>query len=185
MQSRSGHNAPTPTYPLPRTHSHARTPTHPLPRTHSHVPTPSAHSLTHASTHWMWPQVKDQLELMFDAERDEIISLSAKTGEGVDKLLPALVRQIPSPARACASYEDGKVRALLFDSWYEDYRGVVCLLQVRCRTRALVQSTRSQPHACFHSRCAFVQGLVGSHHHRRQTVHAKRGDTGACTRGGG
>lgn len=75
-------------------------------------------------------QVKDQLELMFDAERDDIISLSAKTGEGVDKLLPALVHQIPSPARECASYEDGKVRALLFDSWYEDYRGVVCLLQV-------------------------------------------------------
>lgn len=55
-------------------------------------------------------QVKDQLELIFDVERDEIIALSAKSGENVEALIPAIISSIPSPAEKAAFFDDGKVR---------------------------------------------------------------------------
>jgi len=53
--------------------------------------------------------------------KDDILHISAKTGQGVDQLLEEVVKQIPSPR----GDSDKPTRALIFDSYYDDYRGVV------------------------------------------------------------
>lgn len=58
-------------------------------------------------------------------ERDEIILCSAKTGEGVDKLLDAVVERVPSPKS-----DSNKLRGLIFDSYFDPYKGVVILIRV-------------------------------------------------------
>ena len=57
---------------------------------------------------------------------DEMLRVSAKTGEGIDELLEAIVHRLPPPAPA----GDGTLRALVFDSHYDVYRGVVCYIRV-------------------------------------------------------
>ena len=53
--------------------------------------------------------------------------ISAKLGTGVSSLLKAVINDIPPPT----GQRGGPLRLLLFDSWYERYRGVVCLVNVR------------------------------------------------------
>ncbi len=57
---------------------------------------------------------------------DEIIRISAKTGQGVDELLDRLVKDVPAPK----GDPDGPLRALVFDSYFDAYRGVVCYIRV-------------------------------------------------------
>jgi len=57
---------------------------------------------------------------------NDIIRVSAKTGEGVDELLEAIVAHLPPPQGDPA----GPTRALVFDSYYDSYRGVVCSVRV-------------------------------------------------------
>lgn len=62
-----------------------------------------------------------------DAPDERVLALSGKTGAGVrDQLLPALVRRIPPPPGDPAA----PFKALLFDAYYDAFRGVVCLLAV-------------------------------------------------------
>ena len=56
---------------------------------------------------------------------EEIILCSGKTGEGVDKLLDALIEKVPSPKS-----ESDKLRALIFDSYFDPYKGVVVLVRI-------------------------------------------------------
>lgn len=56
----------------------------------------------------------------------DIVMISAKTGQGVEAVLEAVVQRIPPPAEAAA----GAVRALIFDSYYDDYRGVVLYVRL-------------------------------------------------------
>ena len=55
----------------------------------------------------------------------EIILCSGKTGEGVDKLLDALIERVPSPKS-----DSNKFRALIFDSYFDPYKGVVILVRI-------------------------------------------------------
>src|SRR5660398_210570 len=55
-----------------------------------------------------------------------IIHISAKTGQGVDRLLDGIVQRIPPPRGSV----DDPPRALIFDSIYDQYRGVVAFLRV-------------------------------------------------------
>ena len=57
---------------------------------------------------------------------DDTLRLSAKDGTGVDDLLEALVRDVPAPG----GDPDGALRALVFDSYFDAYRGVVCYVRV-------------------------------------------------------
>ncbi|MEX1124966.1 MAG: translation elongation factor 4 [Acidimicrobiia bacterium] len=57
---------------------------------------------------------------------DDIVRISAKTGAGVDELLQRLVEQVPPPV----GDPNAPLRALVFDSYYDAYRGVVCYIRV-------------------------------------------------------
>ncbi len=70
--------------------------------------------------------VIQELEEMFGFTREEMIFISAKTGENVDKVLEAVVQRIPSPK----GDESASLRALIFDAVYDEYRGVVAYVRV-------------------------------------------------------
>ncbi|HEX9416877.1 MAG TPA: translation elongation factor 4 [Gaiellaceae bacterium] len=76
---------------------------------------------------------------------DDVLRISAKTGEGVEAVLDAIVERIPPPA----GNAEGPPRALIFDSSYDQYRGVVAFVRVvdgrfetGQRLRAMAQGTR-------------------------------------------
>lgn len=70
---------------------------------------------------------KKELMDTFGFTEDEIILTSAKTGVGIDKLVEAIITKIPSPID---KYKDNKLRCLIFDSYFDSYRGVVALIRV-------------------------------------------------------
>ncbi len=71
-------------------------------------------------------RIAHQLETMFDFKPDEIIEASAKSGLGIKEILDAIITKIPAPH----AYDDKPLKALLFDSWFDEYRGVICLIAV-------------------------------------------------------
>ncbi len=68
----------------------------------------------------------EQIEEILAIPREEAIPVSAKTGQGVDELLEAIVKRIPPPSRDSKDY----CRGLIFDSIYDAYRGVVNYIRV-------------------------------------------------------
>ncbi len=69
---------------------------------------------------------REQCEEMLAIPADTAVPVSAKTGEGVDDLLEAVVNQLPPPK----GNPDQRLRALIFDSWYDSYMGAVALIRV-------------------------------------------------------
>jgi GTP-binding protein LepA len=67
-----------------------------------------------------------ELAALIGCEPEDCLRVSGKTGEGVDQLLDEIVRQIPPPVGA----RDQAARALIFDSVYDTYRGVVTYVRV-------------------------------------------------------
>jgi len=68
----------------------------------------------------------EEIEKALGIPTDEIFRISAKTGEGVSELLDAVVEKTPSPA----SDEDLPLQALVFDSHFDQYRGVVSSVRI-------------------------------------------------------
>ena len=66
---------------------------------------------------------------MIGIDAADAVLCSAKTGEGVSDLLEALAARLPPPAPAETG--DGHVRAMVVDSWYDRYLGVIALVRVR------------------------------------------------------
>ena len=68
----------------------------------------------------------EQIEHFIGLETHNAILTSAKTGEGVSEVLEAIVRDVPAPK----GKSDAPLKALIFDSWYDSYRGVIVLIRV-------------------------------------------------------
>ena len=73
------------------------------------------------------PKVKKELVETLGFDEDEIILTSAKTGEGVRELIEAIIERIPSPK----GNPNGKLKALVFDSYFDSYKGVVVLVRIK------------------------------------------------------
>lgn len=71
-------------------------------------------------------KVTEELNKIFGFAKEEIILTSAKTGEGVKELVEEIIRKIPSPK----GKEEGPLQALIFDSIYDSYRGVVIAARI-------------------------------------------------------
>jgi len=87
-------------------------------------------------------KVAHEIEEIIGIGATDAVRVSAKTGEGVPDLLEALVKRIPPPK----GREDGPLQALIVDSWFDNFVGVVSLVRVmngslRPRQKLLVMST--------------------------------------------
>jgi GTP-binding protein LepA len=71
-------------------------------------------------------KVSAEVVSLLGCKPEEILKVSAKTGQGVDEILERIVTNIPSPSGKLES----PTRALIFDSYYDDYRGVILYLRV-------------------------------------------------------
>ena len=71
------------------------------------------------------PKVEKELYDTFGFTSEEIIKVSAKTGVGIPDLVNAIIDRVPSPKE----YND-KLKCLIFDSYFDSYRGVVILVRI-------------------------------------------------------
>jgi GTP-binding protein LepA len=69
---------------------------------------------------------KEELERVLGLPADEVLSISAKTGQGISELLHAVIDRIPAPT----GDPDAPLRALIFDSYYDQYRGVISSIRI-------------------------------------------------------
>jgi GTP-binding protein LepA len=71
-------------------------------------------------------RIKTQIEEVIGIDASDAILVSAKTGQNIDQILEAIVHRLPPPR----GDEAGPLKALLVDSWYDSYLGVVVLVRV-------------------------------------------------------
>ncbi len=71
-------------------------------------------------------EVKDQIVDMIGCDRSEIIEASGKTGQGTDEILEAIVNRIPPPV----GNADAPLRAIIFDSVFNSYRGIFAYFRI-------------------------------------------------------
>ena len=70
--------------------------------------------------------VKDEIEEVIGLDASDAILCSAKTGEGIEEILEALVQRIPAPEGDAKA----PLQALIFDSYYDSYRGAIAYIRV-------------------------------------------------------
>jgi GTP-binding protein LepA len=71
-------------------------------------------------------RVAGEIVNIVGGEPGDVVRISAKTGEGVEELLQELVDKVPPPSGEA----NAPLRALIFDSYYDAYRGVICYIRV-------------------------------------------------------
>lgn len=71
-------------------------------------------------------EVIEEIEEAIGLDAQDALRVSAKTGEGCEDILEAIIERIPPPRSA----PDKPLKALIFDSWYDSFRGVVALVRV-------------------------------------------------------
>jgi GTP-binding protein LepA len=155
------------------------------------------------STKWIWLQAdpenaKTEIEDVIGIDASDAIPCSAKTGMGVDEILEAIVAKIPPPQ----GNPNAPLRAMIVDSWFDTYVGVVMLVRVvdgrlakgerfkmmatnavynadnlgrlhpRQPVTRVLRSGRGGLHHCRYQGIASRQG--GRHHHPREKT-AQRG----------
>ena len=80
-------------------------------------------------------RIKDEIENMLAIPREEVLEVSAKTGQGVEDLLKAVIERVPSPVegglrKQLEISDDTEAKALVFDSVYDTYRGVLSYVRL-------------------------------------------------------
>ncbi len=71
-------------------------------------------------------EVMEEMEQTLGIDPAEVILASAKTGQGIDEILEAIVERIPAPSGS----EDAPLKALVFDSVFDNYRGVIIYVRI-------------------------------------------------------
>jgi GTP-binding protein LepA len=71
-------------------------------------------------------RIREQIETVIGLDASEAVLASAKQGIGIDEILEAVVQKVPAPKGS----PDAPLRALIFDSWFDPYRGVIILARV-------------------------------------------------------
>src|SRR3954454_6300338 len=71
-------------------------------------------------------RIREQIEQVIGLDATDAILTSAKQGIGIEDILEAVVKRVPPPKGS----PDDPLRALIFDSWFDPYRGVIILLRV-------------------------------------------------------
>ena len=71
-------------------------------------------------------RIREQIETVIGLDASEAVLASAKNGIGIDEILEAVVHKVPPPKGS----PDKPLRALIFDSWFDPYRGVIILARV-------------------------------------------------------
>ncbi len=71
-------------------------------------------------------RIKEQIENIIGLDTSDAVLASAKTGVGVDEILEAIIKKVPAPR----GDKNAPLKALIFDSWYDSYRGVIVLFRI-------------------------------------------------------
>jgi len=71
-------------------------------------------------------ETKSQVCELLGIDSQDILSISAKTGEGVEELFSEIIKKIPHPKK----HSDDSLKALIFDSYFDQYRGVVVYVKI-------------------------------------------------------
>ncbi len=71
-------------------------------------------------------QTQKEIENILGIKKEKIILVSAKTGENVEKLLKTVIEDTPFPKKG----QDDKLRAIIFDSEYDSYKGVIAYVRI-------------------------------------------------------
>ena len=71
-------------------------------------------------------RVKEEIEHVIGLDCSDAIEVSAKTGFGIDELLKAIIERIPAPKVA----NDKPLKALIYDSWFDNYLGALALVRI-------------------------------------------------------
>jgi GTP-binding protein LepA len=71
-------------------------------------------------------RIKEQIENIIGLDASDAVLASAKTGVGVEEILEQIVAKIPAPK----GDKNAPLKALIFDSWYDSYRGVIVLFRI-------------------------------------------------------
>uniref|UniRef100_A0A0N4ZP56 Translation factor GUF1 homolog, mitochondrial n=1 Tax=Parastrongyloides trichosuri TaxID=131310 RepID=A0A0N4ZP56_PARTI len=72
-------------------------------------------------------QVQKEMKMLFDMESNEMINISAKSGLNVSEVLDAVIERLPPPS----ANRETSFEGLIFDSWYEHFRGAIALILVK------------------------------------------------------
>src|SRR3990167_3896401 len=71
-------------------------------------------------------KVSAEVVNLLGGETDDILTISAKTGQGVEQVLQSIISDVPPPSGKA----DGRLRGLIFDSYYDEHRGVILYVRI-------------------------------------------------------